>query len=218
MKKIISIRIIAITLIAVIGISSCSKNDDTNNSTKNAKVSSFLKSFYNKKTELGTSLESKYTKESSEFSKSEEIGDIVVTEVFVDDEVRARGYVITDKETSEFLNFIDVDRIGLKMTKVDIDASQTEVSENIDELEKYYSTNEFDFIKVTQDLINENAQGSTLSRIRYSYGSCRNGWRGVYQASYFLGINWTGWSAVTDENGPVTVACDKKYVKDLSAD
>lgn len=216
MKKIISIRIAAITLIAIIGITSCSKSDEAGNENKN--VNSFLKSFYNKKTILGNSLESKYKKESSVFSKSKEFGNVIVTEVFVGSEERARGYVITDKETSTFLYFVDVDRTDLKMTKVDIQADQTQVVENIDQLEKYYVTDQFDLIKVTQDLINENAEAGTLSRIRYSYGACRDGWRGVYQATYFIGINWTGWSAVLDDDGhPVTVACDKKYVRDLSA-
>lgn len=215
MKKIISIRIAAITLIAIIGITSCSKNDESGNENKN--VASFLKSFYNKKTILGNSLESKYKKESSAFSKSEEFGDVIVTEVFVGSEERARGYVITDKETSTFLYFVDVDRTDLKMTKVDIEVDQTQVVENIDQLEKYYVTDQFDLIKVTQDLINENEEAGTLTRIRYSYGACRDGWRGVYQATFFLGINWTGWSSVLDEeNHPVTVPCDKKYEKDLS--
>lgn len=190
-------------------ISSCSKEQETNNDiTQNAKISSYLKSFYNQKTMHGTSVEASVKMMSSSTAKSEEFGDIVITEVFVGDDTRARGYVITSKETNVFLYFVDVDRVEYKMTSVDIVANQTLIFNDINELEKYSSTNELDFIKITQDLINQGGQDGTLSRIRYSLGACGNGVRGVYQAHYFLGIRVSSWEPAYDENGhQLTVPC-----------
>lgn len=224
MKKIISLRLAAITLIAFICITSCSKNDDTNGLNENAKVTSFLKSFYGKKIKNGTSIDAKVKMTNSTTTKSEEFGDIVVTEVFVGDETRARGYTITSKETNVFLYFVDVDRIEYKMTTVDIEANQTLIVDNIDELDKYVATNQFDFIKITQDLIDQNGQAGTLSKTRYSYGSCVNGVRGVYQATFFLWIQWTNWEPVMVPNSAgtglthATVGCNEKYHLDTSID
>ena len=154
MKKFISLRILAITIIATIGITSCSKNDETNDGVNgNAKVSSYLKSFYSKEFQLGKSVDTKMNKTTSAFSKSVEIESVMITEVFVGDETRARGYIITDKSTNEFLYFLDVDRIDYKLTTVKIDVNDTEVYQNIDELDKYISTNQLDFIKIAEDLV-----------------------------------------------------------------
>ena len=157
MKKFIAFRILAITLIAAILITSCSKDDGTDASvSENAKVSSYLKSFYSKDFQLGKSIESKVIKPtstaSSIASKSVEYEDLVLTEVFVANEERARGYILTNKTTNVFLYFVDVDRTDYKMTKVDIQANETQVLENIEQLDKYIATNQFDLIKVTQDL------------------------------------------------------------------
>jgi hypothetical protein len=153
MKKFISLRTLAITLIAAIGITSCSKNDETNAGLNgNAKVSSYLKSFYSKDFQLGKSVDTKFTKPTSELSKSTEVENLVVTEVFVGEDDRARGYVISDKSTNEFLYFIDVDRIDYKLTSVKIDLNDTMLFNNIDELDKYVSTNEFDLIKVAEQI------------------------------------------------------------------
>ena len=90
MKKFISLRILAITIIATIGITSCSKNDETKNGVNgNAKVSSYLKSFYSKEFQLGKSVDTKMNKTTSAFSKSVEIESVMITEVFVGDETRA---------------------------------------------------------------------------------------------------------------------------------
>ena len=186
-------------------VTSCSKDEGVE---KNNKISSYLKSFYSKKTELGKPVESRIKIESSAVGKSEEFQDIVITEVFVGDDTRARGYVITSKESNVFLYFVDVDRIEYKMTTVDIETNETLVFRDINELDKYSSTNQLDFIKVTQDLINQNGQDGTLSRIRYQNGACGNGFYGVYQAHYFLGIRVSSWTAVLDDEGhPVTHPC-----------
>ena len=177
----------------------------------------FFKIFYSQKTKDGTSIETKVKLTNSTVAKSEEFGDIVVTEIFVGNEERARGYTITSKDNNVFLYFVDVDRIEYKMTTVDIEANQTNILENIDALDKYMSTNQFDFIKITQDLINQNGQADTLYKIRYSYGSCVNGVRGVYQAQYFIGFRVSDWRETFNEDGSrALVGCNEKYHKDLS--
>ena len=155
MKKFIGIRILAIALIASFGIISCSKNDETNNSeTGNAKVSNYLKSFYHTNYQLGKSVDTKLKKESSNqsLSKSTEVEDFIITEVLVGNDTTARGYVVTRKSDNEFIYFIDVDRIDYKMTTVKVDVNDTKVFNNIDELDKYTSTNEFDLITVAEQV------------------------------------------------------------------
>jgi len=153
MKKFIIFRVLAIAIITSIGIISCTKNDETNESINgNAKVSSYLKSFYTKDFQLGKSVDAKIIKATSTLSKSTEIENLVVTEVFVGNDTTARGYVITNKSTNEFLYFIDVDRIDYKLTSVKIDVNNTIVFNNIDELDKYTSTNGFDLIKVAEQV------------------------------------------------------------------
>jgi hypothetical protein len=209
MKKLNVFRILAITIIATIGLISCSKeNANDKVISENAKVAPFLKSFYKKDFKLGQAVNTKVANAISATSKSTDVEDLVITEVFVGDDTRARGYVITSKTTNVFLYFVDVDRVDYKMTKVDIVANDIVTFEDIEQMDNYISTNQFDFIKVAQDVLIGNGQAGNLSRIRYSYGACRDGWCGVYQATFFLGIQWTDWEPVRNENGvPLTVSC-----------
>lgn len=154
MKKIMSFRILAIMLIAVIGIVSCSKDETESDLSKNAKISNYLNSFYKSGFVLGKSVESKRTSNYSAFSKTVELETVIITEVFVGDDSRARGYIITDKENSDFLYFVDVDRVEFKLTSVDIAANEQKLFENINDLDKYLSTDEFDFIEVAEEIKN----------------------------------------------------------------
>ncbi|WP_395043555.1 hypothetical protein [Flavobacterium sp.] len=150
-------------LILIVGTSlatSCSKDDETNaNVIENAKVSSYLETFYSTNFQFGKSVETNPKSNSTLLNRSTEVENLVITEVFVGNATTARGYVITDKNTNDFLYFIDVDRIDFKMTSVKIDVNQVITLDNINQLEKYFSTNEFDYIKIAQDYqaeINEN--------------------------------------------------------------
>ena len=81
-------------------------------------------------------------------------------------------------------------------------------------LEKYYATDELDLIKVIQIIEQENIEVTSVSRIRYSYGACGGGFRGVYQAHYFLGIRISSIEPVRDADGHnVTVGCDETYTR-----
>lgn len=154
MKKFIAFRILAIALIAIIGITSCSKEDETTKSVSdNAKVSTYLKSFYKTNCQLGKSVETKIMKETSALSRTAEMENVLITEVFVGDDARARGYVITDASTNEFLYFLDVDRVDYELTTVKIDVNDTKIFNDIDEFDNYAITNQLDFIEIAEDIV-----------------------------------------------------------------
>ncbi|MBC7439529.1 MAG: hypothetical protein H7250_06050 [Flavobacterium sp.] len=141
----------------------CSK-DENSNSSKNAKVNNYLARFYKKNFYIGNSVETAVVKSPTlsfartTLAKSEEFEGIKLSEVFVGEDERARGYIVTDKDTNEFLYFADVDRENFKFTKVDINANLTEELENIQQLDKYNATNQLDLIKIVQELKDGNLQ------------------------------------------------------------
>lgn len=223
MKKFNFFSNLAILLIAVFSITSCSKNDEVDESENDA-ISSFAKSFYRQNISYGESAETKLKWPTSSLARTEEYGDVKITEIFVGNEERARGYAITSKDTDVLLYFVDVDRVEFKMTTIDIETDQVKIAGGINELEKYAITNQFDFIKIAQDLNTDLNPGNVTNGWHYSYGSCRDGRRGVYRAYFLFGFQWTNWTAVQEPNSSgtgytnATVACDEKYSLDNSID
>jgi len=199
---------------------SCSEDNETTNETTSKNVETFLQSFYKQNSALGRPVEIKSKNEPSALNRTVEMQSYLITEVFVGEDTRARGYIITEKSNNNFVFFIDVDRIDYKLTTVKVESNETKHFNEINELEKYLSTDEFDFIKVIEDpdfeepIVTE--PEPVTFRIRYSYGSCVNGVRGVYQATYFLGIRFTKWTATMVDNGGdhlshATVGCNEEY-------
>lgn len=182
----------------------CSKDEtETNNSVvQNAKVTTYLKSFYNKDFKYGKFANSKLEKATSIDSKAVEFEDVVVTEVIVGSDERARGYVVTSKTTNVFLYFVDVDRDNLKMISADIAANDVKEIDNIDQLEKYFTTNEFDMIKVTEDFI----KGNSVTGKFWGYGpphpsgECINGREYWVRDYYVFGFIWST-SSVSNSDG-----------------
>lgn len=171
-------------------ITSCSKEEGV---AQNSKVTSYLKSFYSEDFHLGASANSNIVKESSSLSssKSTEVEGVVVTEVFVGGDERARGYIITNKETNDFLYFIDVDRINEKMTTSKIETNETKVFRDINELDRYLATDKFDYIKIAEDYASGNS--SVAERRFWGWGPmfggpCENGMRVMFHTYYVLGI------------------------------
>lgn len=78
----------------------------------------------------------------------------LVTEVVIDSETSARGYIGTNKLTGDFLHFVDVDRTNYILTSVDIDKLETKTIFNIDDLSNYESTDKFDFISTIENINN----------------------------------------------------------------
>ena len=190
-------------LVLFIGTSlttSCSKDEETGKSvSENAKVSTYLKSFYSTNYQLGKSVDTKITKASSGLSKSTEFENFVITEVFVGEDTIARGYIITDKSTNDFLYFIDVDRVDFKLTSVQIDTNDTKVFNDINELDKYLSTDKLDYIKIAEDYA---AGTSSVEERRFwgwgpshPSGECINGHEYWVHTYYVLGV---GVSTVSD--------------------
>ncbi|MCZ8168823.1 hypothetical protein [Flavobacterium sp.] len=149
-----------------------------------------------------------------------EIENYTITEVFVGDDERARGYIVTDKNNNEFLYFFDVDRTEFKLTSYDVKENSQQLIEQINLSEKWLVSDMYDFIKVINDGNIDGGPANQIQRIRYSYGSCVNGRRGVYQAHFFLGFQITDWVRTIDENSPTgqqaTVGCNELYRLDRS--
>jgi hypothetical protein len=207
-------------------ITSCSKDDETNKGvSENAKVSTYLKSFYSTNYQLGKSVEATPKSNSSSLNRSAEFDNLLVTEVFVGNDTMARGYIITDKNTSDFLYFIDVDRVNFKLTSTDIEANDSKTFSDINDLDKYITTNGLDYIKIAEDYIletipTEDGRLAPFWGTGYSYGQppatgpCMVG---VYSNYYVFGINVTGDAdpvMITNANGhyvQAQVPCGTAY-------
>lgn len=198
MKKLI----LFVTLVFTTALFNSCSNEETesiNSIDKNIKVKSYLKSFYSKDFKFGISVKSKLANPSSS-SKTIQYQNITVTEVFVDNDTKARGYVVIDNETGSFINFVDVDRIDYKLTSVDIDENNTKIIENIELLQKYYETNEFDFVKY----IEEHSNDSNLSKFfgpktTVSYTEAGNGWCNQYTTTTIY-VFWIPVQTTTEYN------------------
>lgn len=175
-------------------LSSCTKEDESDkNVTENSKVSAYLKTFYSTDFQLGKSVQIKNQIKSSSLSRTTEVEDFSITEVFVGSDTRARGYIITDNSTNEFLYFIDVDRFDYKLTTVKIDINDTKVFNNIDDLGSYVTTNELDYIKIAEDYSIELENGAERrpfwgSGGWHTIGGCDNGWQTVANVYYVFWI------------------------------
>ncbi|WMI68166.1 hypothetical protein [Mangrovimonas sp. YM274] len=114
-------------------------NSSQQRSSLSTDIDNFVSSFYNSSFEYGSSIET-----------TDDIGTYTVTEVLVNSESRARGYVVTEKSSGKFLYFVDVNRIDYEMTSIDITINETKITNNIDSHNDYFLTNEFDFIGIIQ--------------------------------------------------------------------
>ena len=204
--------------ISVIFFSCSDDNETINNDSSNKNVELFLNSFYKKDFKLGKSVVTKSKRPLSKLSKTVDFENYVVTEVLVGKDTRARGYIISDKNTENLIYFLDVDRIEYKITAVELEINETKIFYDINELDKYLSTDEFDLIKIIEDPEFEQPEDGIISfGKRYTYGAQFQGndgncYQGVYQATYFLGIKFTKDKAVKNENGVnIVVPCGTTY-------
>lgn len=160
--KLTLFSLIALFISANIFISCSNDNETTNIETTNKNVDSFLKSFYSKHYSFGESAKVNQNSPFSVLSRTATLEDVELTEVFVDNQEKARGYVITNKNTGEFLYFIDVDRDTYTLTSLDVKNSDQKTFNNIDEIYNYFTTDEFDFIEIALD--DSNSTGTTDRR------------------------------------------------------
>jgi hypothetical protein len=182
-------------------ISSCSNdnptiNENSQNLKENSKVSAFLKSFYSNEFEFGKSANiTKKSELTATLSKSIEVEDCIITEVFTTNSLQANGYVITDKVTGDFIYFIDVNRLTYKLTSVDITLNNSKIISNINNVESYFDTNEFDFIEIAQqnyniNSINNRTQAPKFWGSSYSQGPCNQttGLAQLFEDYHVMGI------------------------------
>lgn len=76
----------------------------------------------------------------------------LVTEIIVGTDTRARGYLVKDKATNELLYFADVNRRDYVFTTIDLISEKVETFLEIDRHSDYGHSNEFDIIKIIDDL------------------------------------------------------------------
>ncbi len=195
---------------------SCSNDDEQiTNEVSNKKVDTFLKSFYSNDFKLGRTsmIENKNFQNSSLQLRTAIKDDLNITEVFVENQIKARGYVITDKNTSEFLYFIDVDRNVHNLTSLNVKVNEQKTFSAIKNLSSYVGTNEFDFFEIA---INEDDNSyETFGRFwggAYEQGPCGEAGEGmayVYRNYYVFGIRVSHVQQVSihDNQTPLAEPC-----------
>ncbi len=188
--KLTLFSLIALFVSATMLVSCSEDNETTTNETTTKNVDSFLKSFYKKKIELGKPLKINSDKDNNLLNRTTEIQNYSITEVFVGDDTRARGYIISDKETNEFLYFIDVDRVDYKLTSINIDENEMKISENINTLDNYLSTNEFDYIEIAEDINSGLPQSNKFwGWGNWQYTECKNGKKNAIRVYHILWLS-----------------------------
>lgn len=190
---------------------SCSEDNETMvNETTNKNVDSFLKTFYSKDYSLGSSAKVNPNSQLSALARTTTFEEMEVTEVFVSNEIYARGYIITDKNTGEFLYFIDVDRDTYILTSLDVKNSEQKTFNNIDDIYNYFSTDEFDFIEIA---LNDNSTTNSAERkfwgSSYSQGPCNEetGLAQLYDDYHVMGIRVKHKPSVGVDGGPIYEPC-----------
>lgn len=194
MKKLFSSSVVLLFSVLLLNIS-CNKDEESQSTNQSTKINAHLKSFYNKEFRFGKVVESEVLKNSNaETSRTAEYEGIKLEEVFVGEETRARGYVVTDKITGEFLYFVDVDRANYKLTAIDITDNQTITKENVNLLQEWAESNGLDMIKLIEEY-NAEINSGTQERRRFwgwtgwtNVGGCDEGWQTQVNVHYILGI------------------------------
>lgn len=191
MKKLIFTQVLMLCCFSLLFLS-CNKEDGNKSTTGNAKADTFLKSFYHKNVRIGKAVESRTLKSvASATAKSVEYEDIKLAEVFVGDEERARGYVVTDKNSEEFLYFADVDRQDYKLTTFDAERNETLIKENINQLQEWATSNKLDLVQLLEEYQAQVASGNFVAVQKFwgwtgwrNVGGCDSGWQTQVNTHY----------------------------------
>ncbi|SEH79950.1 hypothetical protein SAMN02927937_01502 [Paenimyroides aquimaris] len=154
--KIFALGIIGATLITT-GLYSCSNEEVNNPQQENTEQNTNLQSkpattagdgyvyaldFYGTDISLGRSVDL-VDPDTSE--------GVTVTEVTVDGDTRARGYIVNKVENNDFLYFLDVDRDTDILTTFEETTDEVLTFNNLLESPDYLDTDKFDFIEYSQD-------------------------------------------------------------------
>src|SRR5690606_198844 len=130
----------------------CSSEEELTTTTK-----SNLRTFNNEKLAELTELVISFYEEEVTFdigrtaTVSEEEARYDCTEIIFAGHERARGYLVSDHTTGEFLYFADVDRTSYVLKTLDIVYAERETIMDIDHHPDYYNLGEFDFYQIAVD-------------------------------------------------------------------
>tara|TARA_R110002050_G_scaffold100318_2_gene207636 strand:+ start:80 stop:700 length:621 start_codon:yes stop_codon:yes gene_type:complete len=131
--------------------------------------------------------------------KSGNTQDISVATVTSQAEPHKTGYVLTETNSGDLVYFGETDSIDESFLGLDFNTQDGNVG--IIDIGGIGNPN----IPITGE------PGNTTLGWRYSYGSCRNGFRGVYRTYYFLGVRLSRAKPVQENGQNVTVGCNEEY-------
>nr|WP_298001178.1 hypothetical protein [uncultured Flavobacterium sp.] len=95
---------------------------------------------------------------------------VTVTEVTVDGDTRARGYIVNEVENNEFLYFADVNRNTNVLTTYENITGELETFSNLLESTDYLDTDKFDFIEYSPEYMT--TYGSGCGFWKKIWGEC----------------------------------------------
>ncbi|TAE68338.1 MAG: hypothetical protein EAZ85_14245 [Bacteroidetes bacterium] len=151
MKKVFVFLFIFVALIAF----SCNHSKIANDIQPLAKSNNIAKKGARLGTQAQNFVSSFYKNATYTIGKQVETSDngvsYLVSEIIINDEARARGYITTDLAGENLTYFVDVDRVNFEMTNIEIETNVISKIPNINRLLDYNSTSEFDIIKVVED-------------------------------------------------------------------
>ncbi|MFY8188651.1 MAG: hypothetical protein ACOVLC_11920 [Flavobacterium sp.] len=125
-------------------------------------VQDYLDDFYGQTFHFGDSIQT-----------SEKGIDYLVTEVILDTDTRARGYVAVELSTNKFLYFVDVNRVSFELYTEDIPENSSKIYNNINQLADYSLTNELDFIlAISRKNLNPSNGARRFFGSEYVQGPC----------------------------------------------
>lgn len=90
---------------------------------------------------------------------SEEEARYDCTEIIIDSDTRARGYLVSDHTTGQFLYFLDVDRTNFVFKSKNLITNDREMIMHIDHLRDYGSTDGFDIIGIIGGVVGVQPMG-----------------------------------------------------------
>lgn len=149
----------------MISFISCSSESESNNIDEGSIVkreasienaNNFLNSFYKDDYYVSNSIET--------FDENIKIN---VFEISLNTNLNTKGYLAIEAYTNKLLYFVNVDRTNNLLTIKDFTSDEYLVKDNIDKLNIYLETNNFDFIKII-----ENYNNSSSSYRRFWGWSC----------------------------------------------
>lgn len=137
----ITIGLIACTNDQAIG---SDENKETSNFAGKTSDEGYAKAFYQSNLSFGKSVDviDPDTKQG-----------ITITEIKVNNEARARGYIVKQIKTDAFLFFADVNREKDVLTTYDANTDKQEIFSNLTNSKDYLTTEKFDFIKYTNQKV-----------------------------------------------------------------